>query len=69
MLWIEFGIDVKPSAAKAIRDGRRSWRAMQIRAAVSDDPESAAAELIRLGYAVTPPAPALACRLDRVQAI
>ena len=69
MLWIEFGIDVKSTAGDAIREGRRGWRAMQVRAAVSDDPDSAAAELQRLGYNVTPPTPGLSCRLDRVHAI
>lgn len=69
MLWMEFGIDVKSTAKKAICEGRVSWRAMQVRAAVSDDPQSAAEELRTLGYVVVePPSPGRR-RLDRIHAI
>lgn len=69
MLWIEFGIDVKTTAAAALHEGRESWRAMQTRAAVSDDPESAAAELRKLGYTVDAPTAPRPRRMDRVRAI
>ena len=69
MMWIEFGIDVKPSAKQAICEGREEWRAMQVRAAVSDDPSSAVAELRALGYEVHAPSSERPRRLDRVHAI
>jgi hypothetical protein len=69
MLWIEFGIDVKPTANAAIRSGRKHWRAMQVRAAVSDDPQSAAEELRSLGYLVEDPVPPRTLRIDRIHAI
>ena len=52
MLWSEFGIDVQPSAHEAIATGRRGWRAMQLRAAVTDDPHTAVSELRKLGFTV-----------------
>jgi hypothetical protein len=52
MLWSELGIDVRDTARDAIHEGRRSWRQVQLAAAVSDDPLTAAAELIRLGIPV-----------------
>jgi hypothetical protein len=69
MLWIEFGIDVKSTAKAAICDGRERWRAMQLKAAVSDDPESAAEELRALGYVVEEPVSPQALRVDRIHAI
>ncbi|MDQ1217178.1 hypothetical protein [Microbacterium arborescens] len=69
MLWIEFGIDVKPGAQAAILEGRERWRRMQLRAAVSDDPAAAIAELIALGYSVSTPTELPDLRLDRVHAI
>lgn len=74
MLSIEFGIDVRPTAAGAIREGRREWRKVQLRAAVSDDPESAVEELRELGYTVewspsNPAARPTSIRADRTHAI
>lgn len=51
-LRIEFGIDVQETATKALREGRQNWRRVQLRAAVSDDPEAAIAELSARGYQV-----------------
>ncbi|WP_285363967.1 hypothetical protein [Microbacterium sp. LMC-P-041] len=69
MLWIEFGIDVKSTAKAAICEGRERWRTMQLRAAVSDDPRSAADELRALGYVVEDPAISRSRRVDRIHAI
>jgi len=70
MLWIEFGIDVKTTTAgAAIKSGREAWRTMQVRAAVADDPENAAAELRELGYIVSPPSAPRASRFERIHAI
>ena len=53
LVWTEYGIDVRTkSARKAIDDGRREWRTYQLKAAVSDDPRSAAEELHRLGVPI-----------------
>ena len=51
-LRMEFGIDIRDTASAALRDGRRYWRRVQLRAAVSDDPEAAVAELVSKGYEV-----------------
>lgn len=52
----EFGLDTNPGWEAVVRRGRNSWREKQLRAAVRDDPESAADTLRRLGYSVTWPA-------------
>lgn len=69
MLCIEFGIDVKDTAGEAIAQGREEWRRVQVRAAVSDDPEGAAAELRSLGYVVTDPTPLPGKRMEMVRSI
>ena len=70
MLWIEFGIDVKQTAKAAINEGRETWRSMQAKAAVADDPSSAVDELRALGFTVVPPDGDLSTRrLDRIHAI
>jgi hypothetical protein len=69
MLWLEFGIDVKPTARAAICEGREKWRTMQVRAAVSDDPQSAVDELRAMGYGVAEPETTRPRRLDRIHAI
>lgn len=71
-LWTEFGIDVhKETARGAIAEGRREWRQLQLKAAVADDPETAAAELERLGYEVTrdDDSKTRIARTDRIEAI
>jgi hypothetical protein len=72
MLWAELGIDMRPTARAAIEEGRRRWREMQLRAAVSDHPAAAIDELRQMGYQVAwnrsgIPEPTI--RHDRVQAI
>lgn len=54
MLRVEFEIDVLPGANEALRRGRTVYRQMQLAAAIGDDPLTAAAELARLGYSVSP---------------
>ncbi|WP_454050332.1 hypothetical protein [Cellulomonas sp. Marseille-Q8402] len=58
MLVREFGLDTRDGWEDAVRTGRERWRGTQLRAAVRDDPASAAAALGDLGYAVTAPAAA-----------
>ena len=65
MMLQEFGIDRSPGAHEALVAGRRSWRKMQLAAAVSDDPATAADELRRLGYAIGPNPVGMSERLDR----
>jgi len=72
MLWAEFGIDMRPTARAAIEEGRHHWREMQLRAAVTDNPAAAIAELRKMGYEVVwtrsgMPEPDL--RADRIRAI
>ncbi len=55
MLIDEFGVEHRPEAKAALRAGRERWRKIQVAAAVNDCPESAAAELERLGYTVIAP--------------
>lgn len=69
MLVREFGLDTRDGWQDAIRAGRERWRGTQLRAAVRDDPPSAAAELGRLGYRVAAPATAPAGRTDRLMAL
>lgn len=59
MLVREFGLDARPGWRAAICSGRARWRAVQLRAAVRDDPGAAAEALAGLGYAVVPAPPAL----------
>jgi len=70
MLWSEIGIDVRDTARDAINEGRRSWRKVQLAAAVSDDPQTAVSELVRLGVPINVAAiPAhLTSRDDRLTA-
>lgn len=71
-IWVEFGIDVHTQTARAaIRQGRREWRARQLKAAVADDPASAVEELRRHGYWVLRPfwsKATTATRDDRIEA-
>lgn len=69
MLVREFGLDTRDDWQAAIRAGRERWRGTQLRAAVRDDPVSAAAELGRLGYRVGAPASVPAGRADRLAAL
>lgn len=70
MVWAEVGIDVRPTAAAAIAEGRRAWRRYQLKAAVSDDPWTAAKELVRLGVVVDLDSfPELSERTDRTSAL
>ncbi|HYQ77118.1 hypothetical protein [Cellulomonas sp.] len=57
MLVREFGLDTRPGWRAAVCAGRTRWRAVQLRAAVRDDPAAAAEALGDLGYAVRPRAP------------
>lgn len=54
MLVVEFGIDRKSTWRAATEEGREEWRRLQLKAAVRDAPEDAAAALRLLGYTVTP---------------
>lgn len=56
MLVREFGLDTRPGWRAAICAGRARWRAVQLQAAVRDDPGSAAEALAGLGYEVRPAA-------------
>jgi hypothetical protein len=49
------GFQGKPGWEAELRQGRARWRRIQTRAVVRDAPAEAAAELIALGYTVTPP--------------
>lgn len=70
MMMIEFGIDSLPGAGNALREGRSRWRVRQLAAAVSDDPNTAAAELERLGFKVVPlVGTEVSARLDRLTAL
>jgi hypothetical protein len=52
----EFAIDVEEGWRKVVEEHLREWRTLQVRAAVRDAHESAAAALRELGYTVTAPA-------------
>lgn len=70
MLILEFALDTKDERWREhIAAGRREWRHVQLAAAVSDDPETAAAELRRLNYTVSPTPDGLRERLDRTTII
>lgn len=56
MLVREFGLDTRDGWREALDEGRRRWREVQLRAAVRDDPGSAAAVLGDLGWSVAAPA-------------
>lgn len=57
MLVREFGLDTRPGWRAAVCAGRARWRAVQLRAAVRDDPAGAAEALGDLGYTVRVPGP------------
>ncbi|WP_431835752.1 hypothetical protein [Cellulomonas sp. Y8] len=65
MLVREFGLDTRPGWRAAVCAGRTRWRAVQLRAAVRDDPAGAAEALVDLGYAVRRPAPGGAPAVSR----
>ena len=70
MLIVEFGVDSRPTATKALQAGRTRWREHQLAAAISDDPATAVKELNRLGYELVPrPGVVLLPRPDRLTAI
>jgi hypothetical protein len=69
MLVREFGLDTRDGWENAIRAGRERWRGAQVRAAVRDDPEGAAAALGDLGYRISDPATLPAAQSDRLQAL
>lgn len=56
MLVREFGLDTRDGWREGLDEGRRRWREVQLRAAVRDDPASAAAVLGDLGWSVVAPA-------------
>lgn len=62
----EFGLDTRDSWSAALRTSRRTWRERQLKAAVRDDPEPAAAALRAIGFTVEPPTDAPMRRLDRL---
>jgi hypothetical protein len=65
----EFGVDAQPNWRVAVEEGREDWRIKQLRAAVRDAPEDAAAVLEAMGYTVTRPATGPApTRRDRLRA-
>lgn len=65
MLVREFGLDTRPGWRAAVCAGRTRWRAVQLRAAVRDDPAGAAEALVDLGYAIRQPAPGGASAVSR----
>jgi hypothetical protein len=65
MLVREFGLDTRPGWRAAVCAGRTRWRAVQLRAAVRDDPAGAAEALVDLGYAIRQPAPGGAPAVSR----
>jgi hypothetical protein len=71
MLLIEFRLDVpdRDAALAAIGEGRARWRDLQLRAAVRDDMECAAAVLRAHGYQVNTPDPAPPPNADRLRRI
>lgn len=69
MLIVEFGVDRKPGAREALAAGRRSWRKFQLKAAISDDPHTAALELQRLGYTFSVVPEGLSERTERTAQI
>lgn len=68
MLIHEFTIDVvgKRATQKSLKEGRRQWRDIQLRAAVRDDLEAAAQVLRAHGYEVKSPVPAPGRNTDRL---
>ncbi|GIG37644.1 hypothetical protein [Cellulomonas pakistanensis] len=64
MLVREFGLDTRPGWRAAICAGRARWRAVQLRAAVRDDPGAAVEALAGLGYEVRLPPVAAVARAD-----
>lgn len=60
MLWHEFDVEVRPSAATVLAEGRARWRRHQIAAAVRDAPAGAARVLRELGHAIEAPAAGVA---------
>lgn len=65
----EFGLDTKDQWRDVLQTSRRTWRGRQLKAAVRDDPDSAAAALRALGYSITVPKGTPARRLDRLNAL
>jgi len=65
----EFGLDTKDQWRDVLQTSRRTWRERQLKAAVRDDPDSAAAALRALGYSITVPERTPARRLDRLNAL
>lgn len=57
MLVREFGLDTREGWREALAEGRRRWRDVQLRAAVRDEPATAAAVLGDLGWSVSGPEP------------
>lgn len=51
----EFGVDAEDGWRRHLEDGRERWRRLQLRAAIRDAPDEAAATLAELGYMVTAP--------------
>lgn len=54
-LILEFGVDRRPAWRRAVEDGREQWRRLQLKAAVRDAPEDAAAVLADMGWKLEPP--------------
>jgi hypothetical protein len=52
----ELGVQAQPGWREALKAGRKKWRDTQLRAAVRDNPRTAAEALVEeFGYTVTPP--------------
>ncbi|GAA0387432.1 hypothetical protein Acor_83850 [Acrocarpospora corrugata] len=51
----ELSIDKTDTWRTAVEEGRRTWRPMQLGAAVRDTPEEAVRVLTSMGYLISPP--------------
>lgn len=69
MLILEFAIDVQPHALEVLAEKRANWRKVQLRAAVSDDPATAIAELERLNLVRATDASVPTANHDRMRAL
>jgi hypothetical protein len=69
MLVREFGLDARDGWQDAIRAGRERWRGTQLRAAIRDDPASAAVALGDLGYRISAPPSVPTTQPDRLVAL
>lgn len=56
MIVEEFGVDAEDGWREHLADARRTWRRLQLQAAVRDDAQAAAETLQSMGYDIGPPA-------------